>query len=96
MAANNILFREYLRILTPEEINDLTSGSSGVARISLTDVLHYKLVGEEINLNEKSAKILPFRTVEVKDDVKESEGLSLKAGPNIIEAINRFYIRKKE
>lgn len=90
MAEKNLLFRHYLRILTPEEINDLTSGTAGNTRVSLTDVLNSKLSGEEVDLFSNTDNLLQFkRSHEDVEEVVEE----IKAGKNVIDAIDRFYIR---
>ena len=53
MAQRSSLVMNLLRILTPEEINDLTTSNQGDRRISLTSIAQDELFGEK-------AKILPF------------------------------------
>lgn len=92
MAAINILYRGYLRILTPEEIKDLTTSSEGDRRVSLTDVINYKFDGNEIDLFSKEgpgAKILPFVRKE-----ESGSGYKGSAGREVVECIERFFIRE--
>ena len=89
MAAASLL-NDLMRILTPEEISELTSTSSGNSRVELTDLLNSFEDGEVINdIEEYSAKILPFK----KSDEIEEE-ITYKAGPKVIEYINHFYHKK--
>ena len=89
MAAASLL-NDLMRILTPEEISELTSTSSGNSRIELTDLLNSFEDGEVINdIEEYSAKILPFK----KSDKIEEE-ITYQAGPKVIEYINHFYHKK--
>lgn len=58
MGAKNILMMSLMRILTPEEINELTTKHEGDSRISLTELLEKSLKG--IPYDHDQAKILPF------------------------------------
>ncbi len=89
MAAASLL-NDLMRILTPEEISELTSTSSGNSRVELTDLLNSFEDGEVINdIEEYSAKILPFKKSE-----QVEEEITYKAGPKVTEYINHFYHKK--
>ena len=89
MAAASLL-NDLMRILTPEEISELTSTSSGSARVELTDLLKSFENGEEVNdVEEYSAKILPFKKV----DEVEAE-ITYEAGPKVIEYIEHFHHKR--
>lgn len=85
------LLNDLMRILTPEEISELTSTSSGSSRIELTELLHSYENGETVNdVEEYSAKILPFK----KTGEKEETEITYEAGPKVIEYINHFCHKK--
>ena len=54
MAYNAFLIMNLMRILTPEEINELTTRYCGEKRVSLTSLM---------NTGEELAKILPFKSI---------------------------------
>lgn len=58
MGAKNILMMSLLRILTPEEINELTTKHEGDSRVSLTELLEKSLKGQPFVHDQ--AQILPF------------------------------------
>lgn len=66
MAGKHVLFYHLLRILTPDELNELTTTSKGRNLVSLTKMLSQD-IDEEKNLDDEGAKILPFK-VEVESD----------------------------
>jgi hypothetical protein len=96
MLANNFLLNSILRVLTPEEINELTTTSTGENRVSLTDIINQRLdgVGHDFSDNETMAKILPFkRANEQEEDVEEA--VEVQAGDRCNEFIERFLERRK-
>ncbi|OIQ18266.1 MAG: hypothetical protein BM556_08365 [Bacteriovorax sp. MedPE-SWde] len=88
MAALSLL-ADILRIITPEEISELTASSSGSNRLELTDMLDQFESGEKLNFSddEEGAKILPFKKTEA-DEVESVEPVS--TGAAVIEYINHF------
>lgn len=95
------LIRNLLRILTPEEIADLTTSSSGMKKVSLSLVLESDLVGknyrdviqelqEEEPEEDGKAKILPFDE-EVESEIKP---ISVQVGQRVhalIEEYNKVF-----
>ena len=81
MGAPNLLLADIFRILTPEELNELTSSSEGDSRISLTEFLVKKVDGVEMDFGdeENMAKILPF--IRKEGTGEETEEVELHAGP---------------
>lgn len=78
MGAKNILMMSLMRILTPEEINELTTKHEGDSRVSLTELLEKSLKG--IPFEHDQAKILPFSK---KKNI-------LVAGPSIQDLLNNL------
>jgi len=76
MASKNVLLYHLIRVLTPEELNDLTTTSNGRNLVSLT-----KMLTEDIEEDRKKeeAKVLLFRKREEKqgDPGKEPQALAL-------------------
>jgi hypothetical protein len=68
MVNKNVLLYHLVRILTPDELNELTSTSKGRNLVSLTDMLCEDL--EDKTEASEGAKILPFKKNE---DVVEKE-----------------------
>lgn len=94
MAAVSLL-GEVLRIITPEEISELTASSSGSNRIELTDMLDQFEKGETFNFgdNEEGAKILPFnRNIEPETVEKPEPCL---AGAAVCEYIQHYVDKSK-
>jgi len=68
MAAQSTIFMDLLRILTPEEVTELTATSDTFVKVSLTNLLELKIEGknpmmafeEQGDEGGESAKILPF------------------------------------
>ncbi len=86
MAAASLL-TDIMRILTPEEISELTSTSSGSSRVQLTDMLDLYETGQELPDPENmGAKILPFNKEETSSEVE----IIYETGPHVIEAIQNF------
>lgn len=95
MLANSFLLNSILRVLTPEEISELTTTSSGENRVSLTEIINQRLdgVGHDFSDSEKMAKILPFKSKN--NDIKQSESsTSIKCGTRTEEFIQRFFKRQ--
>lgn len=70
------LLTDILRILTPEEISELTSQSTSNSRLALTDLLDMVEEGESVSFNTEAsevdgAKILPFKKKEEVTEEKE-------------------------
>ncbi|MCR9206011.1 MAG: hypothetical protein NXH75_15620 [Halobacteriovoraceae bacterium] len=92
------LIRNLLRILTPEEIADLTTSSSGMKKVSLSLVLESDLIGknyrdviqelqeEEEPEDDGKAKILPFDE-EVENEIKP---ISIQAGQRVHALIQEY------
>ena len=103
------LVRHLLGILTPEEISELTSESSGVEKISLSDVINYQMSGKgyedlfikpDSKLNkienvESEAKILPFSS---EGDEAKAQELETKiiCGEKVIEVLKDFVLKCAE
>lgn len=78
-----------LRVLTPEEINELTTTSDGHNRVSLTQLMYHKMgVETQAELEQSSlAKILPFTyPTPEKEDVVAPEGPVRQAGAQVEQA----------
>ncbi|WP_372652635.1 hypothetical protein [Halobacteriovorax sp.] len=94
MSAKNFLLTSIFRVLTPEEISELTSSSAGENRSSLTDIISQRLdgVSHDFSDAEKMAKILPFKSKE-----KDEDEISVKtnSGGKAKECIDRFFERRK-
>lgn len=89
MGAHKILFMDLLRIITPEEINELTTKHEGEIRFSLTEMLEAQLAGRVFDPQQGErppADILPFPAAtsdqKPSEDVAEAsaaeEGLDLE------------------
>lgn len=80
MAGKNLLLYHLLRILTPDELNDLTSTSKGRNLVSLTKMLTKDIEQERDNVDER-AKILPFKKAEepvTENESESNDALALK------------------
>lgn len=97
----NFLIMNLMRILTPEEINDLTTTYYGEKRVSLTALLDEDFLGikpeastEESEEDEGKAKILPFSKVQVEPQNLPPE-TTLKGhnrvGPRVLILFNKLY-----
>lgn len=95
MSAKNFLLSSIFRVLTPEEISDLTSSSNGETRASLTDIINQRLdgVSHDFSDTEKMAKILPFNSKGSSEAVEVVA--KQNAGKRVNEFINRFFERRK-
>lgn len=95
MSAKNFLLTSIFRVLTPEEISELTSSSNGESRSSLTDIINQRLDGisHDFSDSEKMAKILPFKSN--KKDEEEVFEDKVKSGKRVEECIIRFFERRK-
>ncbi len=92
MAAASLL-TDIMRILTPEEISELTSTSTGSSRVQLTEMLDLYESGEDIgDAEEFSAKILPFK----KDSGHSQDELEItyQCGRLAVEVIEN-YLKKR-
>lgn len=96
MKAKSFLLTTILRVLTPEEISDLTTTSTGDRRVNLTDIINQRLdgVGHDFGDPERMAKILPFKKSEDEEEVVE-EKVPTFCGLRAQEFIERFFIRRK-
>jgi hypothetical protein len=93
MAAVSLL-GDILRIITPEEISELTATSSGSSRLELTDMLDQFEDGEKFDFtNDEGAKILPFKKG---GEVEEEEQLApVQAGPQVHEYFQHYIEKMK-
>lgn len=89
MAATNFLM-DIFRLLTPEEINKLTSSSKGDKRVSLTEMMHQYDQG--VLPSDEGAKILPFKrsgeeSLEQEEDLK----IEFQAGVEVQKYMAHFF-----
>ena len=81
------LMMSLLRILTPEEINELTTTSEGNKRVPLTQLMYLKMGVETSDEMESAsvAKILPFTFPDKDDDTDDEKSTLNEAsqGPDI-------------
>ncbi|MBK23904.1 MAG: hypothetical protein CME70_07865 [Halobacteriovorax sp.] len=82
MVGKNLLLGQLLRILTPDELNELTTTSKGRNLVSLT-----KMLSSDLDEETGGAKILPFKKKEVEEDgskeeERESLAIDIECGPN--------------
>lgn len=81
MVGKNPLLGHLLRILTPDELNELTTTSKGRNLVSLT-----KMLSSDLDEEKSGAKILPFKKKEVEEDLDEEEretlAISIECGVN--------------
>lgn len=90
-----------MRILTPEEINDLTTTYYSEKRVSLTALLDENFLGikveeessEEADENEGKAKILPFNQKLENQEAVEEEILKgqYRVGKQVLLLFNKLY-----
>jgi hypothetical protein len=96
------LIMNLMRILTPEEINDLTTTYYGEKRVSLTALLDEDFLGispeensDTEEVEENKAKILPFnKDAEVpvpQDSPAEVIKGQHKVGQNVLKLFNKLY-----
>lgn len=92
MATASIL-TDILRLLTPEEISELTSTSVGTSRVGLTELLDMYADNEPLDFSDRfetdGAKILPFK----KAEVVEVEHESFECGRVVQDYIAHFYAK---
>ncbi|EQC45145.1 hypothetical protein M899_3442 [Bacteriovorax sp. BSW11_IV] len=95
MAATNILM-DIFRLLTPEEINKLTTSSIGDKRVSLTEMMTRYDHGE-IPVSEEGAKILPFKKPGAQEEVVEEEKIRLEffAGAEVQKYLDHYFEKAK-
>jgi hypothetical protein len=93
LAAINLL-TDYLRLITPEEISELTTAYAGNSRVELTELLEHVSGGSPLEFGEdaEGAKILPFvnKTNEVLAKSDDELANEVSAGPNVIEFVAHF------
>ena len=102
MAALSIL-TDVLRIITPEEISELTTSYSGKTRVDLTDLLEHVESGNplEFKVRTDSAKILPFinkgedQAESGKENLEDKGSSSISASEGTIEYVTHFLHVKK-
>jgi hypothetical protein len=82
MAAKNILMMSLMRILTPEEINELTTKHEGDSRVSLTELLEKSMKG--IAFEHDQAKILPF----------SKKKNNIVCGSSVLEQLNAIQVEE--
>lgn len=90
------LLMEVFRVITPEEINELTTLSGGMQRVSITEYLTLKHRGEELDFSPAVngvAKILPFNLLKQKDEAEEKE--LFLTGKKVDEYIQQWIIKEK-
>lgn len=88
MAAISLL-GDILRIITPEEISELTATSSGSNRLELTDMLDQFEDGEKFDFsNDEGAKILPFK--KNGEEEEEVELVPVQVGAQVHEYLNHY------
>jgi len=92
------LISSLLRIITPEEISELTTLSKGTSRLSLTDLMQMRMEGEDLDFSpeaeEEGAKILPFKNINEPSDEEEVKE-EFFAGENVQEYINHYFKKLK-
>lgn len=78
MNGKNPLLYHLLRILTPDELNELTTTSKGRNLVSLTKMLQKDISEGEIEteIEEEGAKILPFESKENTEESVQEEGMA--------------------
>ena len=70
MAGKNVLLYHLLRILTPDELNELTTTSKGRNLVSLTKMLSKDLESDKHQAEEdEGAKVLPFKGKESDEEI---------------------------
>lgn len=87
------LIRNLLRILTPEEVSDLTTVGDASVREALTDLLVGHNQGHGLSYGVGGmAKILPFPDVsnEQEEPLSIIEDIEIVTGPNVHQFINQF------
>lgn len=91
MAATNFLM-DIFRLLTPEEINKLTSSSKGDKRVSLTEMMHQYDQG--VLPSNEGAKILPFKRAGDESSVEEDQvgqKTEFLAGPEVVKYLQHHF-----
>ena len=104
MVPSKNLLRNLLRILTPTEINELTTTYGGRKQIPLTEILNCEISGEDWKRKLSSdedemreshgAKILPFNKVKEEAselDAQSSERRPLCCGEKVVTLLRSFY-----
>lgn len=94
MVNKNVLLYHLVRILTPDELNELTSTSKGRNLVSLTDLLSKDLEDEKAPI--EGAKILPFKRKGEESVTEKSSdilALDIKCGEKCLLIIDDYVKR---
>ncbi len=95
MVNKNVLLYHLVRILTPDELNELTSTSKGRNLVSLTKMLSNDL--EEEKAPHEGAKILPFKKKEEEQSAKVASSsvlaVDIKCGEKCLTIIDDYVKR---
>jgi hypothetical protein len=95
MVNKNVLLYHLVRILTPDELNELTSTSKGRNLVSLTKMLSNDL--DEEKAPSEGAKILPFKKKEEEEPEKEKSAsllaVDIKCGEKCLTIIDDYVKR---
>ena len=94
MVNKNVLLYHLVRILTPDELNELTSTSKGRNLVSLTKLLSQDL--EDEKASTAGAKILPFKKKEGGAGTKKSSDIlavDIKCGEKCLTIIDDYVKR---
>jgi hypothetical protein len=93
MSAAIDLISGLMSIITPEEINELTTSSKGNVRLSLTDLMNMRIDGEDLDFSpeaeESGAKILPFKKIEEEQEEETIEHFHV--GENVQEYMEHYF-----
>lgn len=85
MSANELLISSILRILTPEEINELTTTFDGASKTSLTDMISEKIEFDSHTSDAEGAKILPFAPrADVEEQNDKEQSVEMVSGPKVM------------
>lgn len=96
MVNKNVLLYHLVRILTPDELNELTSTSKGRNLVSLTKLLSNDL--EEEKSSPEGAKILPFKRKDEEETESEERNadvlaVDIKCGEKCLTIIDDYVKR---
>lgn len=91
------LIRKLLRVLTPEEVTDLTTFGDGIAKEALTDLLMGHNSGQQIKYNASGfAKVIPFpELITGVEDQGQLQDDQLVTGQRVHQFINQFITKVK-
>lgn len=94
MVNKNVLLYHLVRILTPDELNELTSTSKGRNLVSLTKLLSNDL--DEENAPTEGAKVLPFKK-KVEEEIPEKSSdflaIDIKCGEKCLTILDDYVKR---